>query len=96
MAAYVIFTRERTTDPSELEIYKQMAPAARAGHALKPLAFYGPHEVLEGPPVEGVVILEFPTFDEAKAWYDSPTYQAAREHRLAGSEYRILIVEGVS
>jgi uncharacterized protein (DUF1330 family) len=96
VAAYVVFTREKTTDPAELEVYKQMVPAAREGHALTPLAFYGPHEVLEGPPVEGVVILEFPTFAEAKAWYDSPAYQAARAHRLAGSEYRVLIVEGVA
>jgi hypothetical protein len=37
------------------------------GHALTPRAFYGRLEVLEGAGVEGVAILEFPTFDEAKA-----------------------------
>ena len=95
MAAYIVFTREATTDPSELAIYAQAAPAARAGHNAHVLARYGHHEVLEGPPVEGVVILEFPTFEEAKAWYDSPAYRAAREHRFAGAEYRVVIVEGV-
>jgi uncharacterized protein (DUF1330 family) len=34
--------------------------------------------------VEGVVILEFPTFEEAKAWYDSPAYRKVREHRYKG------------
>lgn len=45
--------------------------------------------------VEGVVILEFPTFDEAKAWYDSPAYREVRENRFRGADYRAVIVEGV-
>ncbi len=45
--------------------------------------------------MEGVVILQFPTFEEAKAWYDSPAYREAREHRFAGADYRAVIVEGV-
>ena len=53
------------------------------------------HEVLEGPEVEGVVILEFPSFDEAKAWYDSPAYREVREHRFRGADYRAVIVEGI-
>ena len=52
-------------------------------------------ESLEGAPVEGVVILEFPTFAEARAWYDSDAYKAARKHRFLGADYRALIVEGV-
>ena len=52
-------------------------------------------EVLEGAAVEGVVILEFPTFDEAKAWYDSPAYREVREHRYKGADYRAVIVQGV-
>jgi uncharacterized protein (DUF1330 family) len=51
--------------------------------------------VLEGPPVEGVVIAEFPTFEAAKAWYDSPAYTEVRQHRFKGAEYRVVIVEGV-
>ena len=52
-------------------------------------------EVLEGPEVEGVVIISFPSFKEAKAWYDSPAYREAREHRFRGADYRAVIVEGV-
>ena len=66
-----------------------------AGHPVTPRAFYGRHEVLEGATVQGVIILEFPTFDEAKAWYDSPAYRAAPEHRFKGADYRVVIVEGV-
>jgi uncharacterized protein (DUF1330 family) len=95
MAAYVVFIREGVTDPSELQVYSQKAPAAMVGHPVTPLAVYGRQEVLEGPVVEGVVILQFPSFDEAKAWYDSPAYREAREHRFKGADYRAVIVEGV-
>ncbi len=46
MATYVIFIRERTRNPSELEIYSKKAPASLAGHAVTSLAFYGRHEVI--------------------------------------------------
>ncbi len=95
MAAYVIFIRESVRNTSEMEIYAKKAPAAMAGHAVTPLVVYGRHEVIEGPQVEGVVILQFPTFDEAKAWYDSPAYREAREHRFKGADYRAVIVQGV-
>jgi uncharacterized protein (DUF1330 family) len=93
--AYVILVRDRMIDPAEFATYGQKAREARAGHAVTPVAYYGRHEVLEGPPVEGAVILQFPSFAEAQAWYRSPAYQEALKHRLAGAEYRVLIVEGV-
>lgn len=94
MASYVIFIRESTRDHSELETYFQKAPAAMVGHAYRVHAAYGPHEVIEGPPVEGVAILEFPSYADAKAWYDSPAYVEAREYRFKGADYRAVIVEG--
>jgi uncharacterized protein (DUF1330 family) len=93
--AYVILIRDRMVDAEKFATYGQKARAAREGHAVTPLAFYGRHEVLEGAPAEGAVILTFPSFAEAQAWYRSPAYQEALPHRLAGAEYRVLIVEGV-
>jgi uncharacterized protein (DUF1330 family) len=93
--AFVILIRERMIDPAEFATYGQKARAARAGHAVTPRAAYGRHEVLEGAPAEGAVILEFPSFAEAQAWYGSPAYQDALRHRLKGAEYRVMIVEGV-
>lgn len=95
MAAYMVFTRESTRDASELDTYSRKVGATLAGHPVTVLAAYGRHEVIEGPDVEGVVILEFPTFEDAKAWYDSPAYREVREHRFRGSDYRGVIVEGV-
>ena len=95
MTAYMIFTREKTTNQAELDKYGPMAGAASAGHELTPLVVYGKHEVLEGAPVEGVVILSFPTREAALGWYNSPLYTAAREQRFKGAEYRAIIVEGI-
>jgi len=95
MSAYGIFIRETTRDRSELDAYTPKAAASMAGHAIKVLAAYGRQEVLEGPEAEGVVIVEFPTMEEAKAWYDSPAYRDARQHRFRGADYRAIFVEGV-
>ncbi len=95
MAAYVVFIREKTTDPDEIALYRQKAPLAREGHDLTPVAFYGALDVLEGPAFEGAAILRFPSVAAARAWYESPAYQEALAHREAGSEHRVFIVEGV-
>jgi uncharacterized protein (DUF1330 family) len=95
VAAYIVFIRDKTTNQAELDTYSQNVGPSMAGHTFTPHAVYGHHEVLEGPPVEGVVILSFPTFAEAKAWYDSPAYTQVRQHRFKGAEYRAVIVEGL-
>jgi len=95
MSAYVVFMREKTIDQSELEAYWAKVAATMEGVPLKVLAAYGRHETLEGPDVEGVVIAEFPTLEEAHTWYNSPGYQEAAKHRQRGAVYRGLIVEGV-
>lgn len=59
------------------------------------LALYGKLEVKEGADTDGVVILEFPSFDAAKAWYDSPEYQKAKELRAPAADYQFIIVEGL-
>ena len=95
MTAYIVFQRDRTKDQAELDTYSKNVGPAMAGHTFKAHAVYGRHEVIEGPPVEGVVILSFPTFEAAKAWYDSPGYTEVRQHRFNGADYRAVIVEGV-
>ena len=95
MPAYMVFIRETTLDQSELDAYASKVRATMEGHPLKVLAAYGRHVTLEGPEVEGVVVAEFPTIEEARAWYDGPAYQDVARHRFRGAVYRGLIVEGV-
>jgi len=95
MPAFIVFTKTRTTDQSELDTYTKKAGGSFAGHDFKVLAAYGPQEVLEGDDHEGTVILSFPTREAAKAWFHSPAYQDAAQHRRAGADYQVTLVEGV-
>jgi uncharacterized protein (DUF1330 family) len=95
MPAFLVFIREKTLDQSELNAYWAKIRATMEGHPIKVLAAYGRHVTLEGPDVEGVVVAEFPSVEEACAFYDSPAYQDAAQHRFRGAVYRGLIVEGV-
>jgi uncharacterized protein (DUF1330 family) len=93
--AYIVFTRLRTRNPEEVKLYAEQAPKFLAGHAIKFLVQFGHIEVKEGGGVEGVAILEFRNFAEAEAWYESPAYQNASQHRHKGEDYSVVIVEGV-
>jgi len=95
MATYLIFTRDKTLDQHELDTYSKDVPATLAGHEVKVLVLYGPHEDLEGTSTEGTVILEFPSTDAAKAWYNGSPYREVREHRFKGAIYRVTLIEGV-
>lgn len=96
MSAYIIFIRDETLDQDEMEIYAQKAADARGEHPITPLAFYGQTEGLEGPAAEGVVVLSFPDMAAARAWYHSPAYQAAKQHRLKGAKYRVVLTDGIA
>jgi uncharacterized protein (DUF1330 family) len=95
MTAYVIFIRNAITDAEEMATYGKKAAGARGDHQMTPLAFYGPVETLEGQPTDGVVLISFPSMDEAKGWYNSPAYQDALPHRLKGADYRVILAEGL-
>ena len=95
MSAYVVMMREQTTDQAEMDIYASQAPLAREGYSVTPLARYGALTILEGPAFEGCLIHRFPSVEEAKAWYNSPNYQAAVKHRHQGAQYRVFIIEGI-
>ena len=60
--------REKTRDAAELERSKQLAPPGLKEHPAIIRAIHHRTEVLEGSAVEDIVILEFPTYEDAKAW----------------------------
>jgi uncharacterized protein (DUF1330 family) len=52
-------------------------------------------EVIEGSWPGTIVILEFPDIDAARAWYDSPEYQAILPLRTNNIDGDTIIVAGV-
>ena len=100
MPAYMIFIREEpVADAEALAAYSASNRANTAlfieQFGLKPLAVYGAQEVVEGKAADGVVLLQFPTMADARAWYDSPEYQAAIPDRMKAAPYRAIIFEGL-
>ena len=62
---------------------------------MRPLVVYGALECLEGKAADGVVVLEFPDSETARAWYHSPEYQERAKLRQQAAPYRCLLVEGL-
>jgi len=53
-------------------------------------------EVLEGaaPDVTNITMIEFPSMERARAWYNDPDYVPMKRLRQAGSHLNFLLVEG--
>ena len=96
MAVYMLFIREeKVRDQAELAIYSRMNREAPRDPKITPLVVYGATEAIEGKAPDGMVMVQFPTAEDAKAWYNSPAYQAALPHRKKGADYRAFIVQGL-
>ena len=59
------------------------------------LARGGRSSQIEGDGRPRNVVIEFPSYDDAVACYNSPEYQAAKAKRKGAGEAEIVIVEGV-
>jgi uncharacterized protein (DUF1330 family) len=95
MPAYVI-ANIHVEDAEAYEEYRAVVPAVIARFGGRYLVRGGRSEALEGGMTLGrVIILEFPSYEDARRWYDSPEYEAARAIRQGCSFGDVLIVEGV-
>jgi uncharacterized protein (DUF1330 family) len=93
--AYVMANVE-VTDPLRYEDYKRMVPPTIAKYGGRFIVRGGRCEVLEGEwRPNRLVLLEFPSAEQARAWWHSPEYADARALRQATSSGTLLILEGV-
>jgi uncharacterized protein (DUF1330 family) len=95
MPGYV-FMHADVTDPDGYEKFKSLASAAIADHGGRYLVRGGAMQPLEGQWCSRVVLLEFPTYEAALAFYNSDAYQDARQVRLRSSTASVLAMDGVS
>jgi uncharacterized protein (DUF1330 family) len=93
--AYVvvdIVVRDRET----YERYKQLAAQAVVAYGGRYLVRGGATQSLEGSWLPSrFVILEFPTVEAGRAWWNSPEYQPAKALRHASADTEMLLVDGV-
>ncbi len=94
MPAYLI-CRIHVTDPHRYDEYKKLTPAAIAKHGGRFIVRGGPVATLEGPDEhDRVVVIEFPTMERAKAFWDGPDYAAAKALRKSAATGQFILVEG--
>ena len=95
MAAYVIAEVE-ITDPKAYEEYRKIAPAAIARYGGRYLVRGGAVESKEGGwnPAR-VVVLEFPTMEQARKWYHSPEYAPGLAIRTRAGKTKMIFAEGI-
>jgi uncharacterized protein (DUF1330 family) len=95
MSAYFVMIREETTDAEALAEYGPKASLAAQHHPLKPLAIYGALDQLEGAPIEGAVIIEFPDMARPGPGMTAPPTRPPSKFRHAGSRSKAFFIEGV-
>lgn len=96
MPAYLIVLREEPIqDEAAFAEYQSRTSKLGGNSQLIPRVIYGAVSGLEGAAPDGVIVLEFPSVEEAQAWYNSPGYQEALPFRLKSARYRSFIVDGL-
>jgi uncharacterized protein (DUF1330 family) len=94
MPAYIIVEVE-VHNPQEYEAYKQLTPAAVAAFDGRFIVRGGPTETLEGDwNPERIVVLEFPSVERAKEWWNSELYSKAKIIRQQNARTRMIVAEG--
>ena len=95
MRAYLVAT-VRVDDPDTYKAYTARTPDIIAKHGGRFLVRGGPVETLEGPAFqERLVIVEFPSMEAARSFYDSPDYRQAMAFRVASADSVFLLAQGV-
>jgi uncharacterized protein (DUF1330 family) len=96
MPAYVI-AEVTVTDPSTMEEYRKQVPATVARYGGRFLVRGGAHETIEGDwKPNRLVILEFPSMEQARRWYDSEEYREPKALRIKSGRTNLVMVEGVA
>jgi uncharacterized protein (DUF1330 family) len=94
MSAYVIGEIE-VTDAAVYEDYRKQVLAAVQKYGGKFLVRGGRVEALEGGwSPKRVVVLEFPSFEQAQKWYRSSEYAPLIALRQRASRGKLVLVEG--
>lgn len=95
MAKGYIVARVTVNDPAAYAEYARGAGEAMKIYGARVLARGGRHEALEGEARARNVIIEFDSFEKARAYFHSPEYQAAKMHRDGKAVGEFVLVEGV-
>jgi uncharacterized protein (DUF1330 family) len=84
------------TNPQQYSEYAKLTPAIIEKFGGRFLARAGKTDTLEGAAAKSrVVVIEFPSFERAQAFYNSAEYQAAKKVRAGAATAQFIVVEGL-
>lgn len=92
---YVIAEVE-VTDPATFQKYAEQVPGTLPPFGGHFLSRGGKITPVEGDAPKRVTVVAFDSAAKAKAWEDSPAYNAIRPIRQSSAKSRIFIVEGLT
>lgn len=81
-------------DPAAYEAYKAANAAVFAQYGARFVVRAGRQEIPEGTARPRTVVIEFPSYADALACYQSPAYQHAKSLRTPVAQSDLVIVEG--
>ena len=94
MAGYVI-VNITIRDPVLYEEYKRLAAPTVSAYGGRYLVRGGAVDAREGAWTPSrLVVLEFPSMERARAWWDSPEYAPAKAIRQSCADTQLVITEG--
>ena len=94
MAGYLI-GQIKVNDPEAYSEYVKQSSQTVEKYRGNFLVRGGEMEILEGEcPYPRVVVIEFPSVEAAREWYNSPEYEGPKSIRMATAEANLVLVEG--
>lgn len=95
MTAYAVAVIRETQFNDEVVRYLQSIDETLAPFCGKYVVHGGPYQPLEGSWKGDLVIIQFPSMENAQAWYSSEAYESIRPLRTKNTEGDVLLVQGV-
>src|SRR5712691_2835900 len=94
MVAYVILQID-VMDAEKHAKYREITTPMVERYGGRYLARGGKMEVVEGESLPRIVIVEFPSMERFKSFYNAPEYQEAKALRQRATRGNMIVVDGV-
>lgn len=94
--AYCIFDNVQINDSTKLEEYKNKVFSVVEKFGGKYIVAGGEMELIEGDwNPHFIVMIKFPSYEQAKKWYNSTEYRDLKKLRYSSGKFDAIIVEGL-
>jgi uncharacterized protein (DUF1330 family) len=96
MPSYLISEVSEVLDSASMEKYRTLAETTIKQYGGRYIVRGGSTDAIEGEwPAERIVVVEFPSVNQAKVWYQSPEYAKALELSRVALKRRMVLLDGI-